>query len=90
MMRSSTAMGLVLLAASVAGCSGFAPDSPGSHSSISTWDRHPPASTAEAHKVQQVTARQAKEARCKSEVSPRAARDGTDSRDYKCKEVKFS
>ena len=85
MIRSAGATALVLLATNLAACSGFAPDGPCSHSSISTWERHPPASTAEARQVQQVTARQAKEARCKSEVSPRSGRDGTDSRDYKCK-----
>jgi hypothetical protein len=87
MMRLAAAIAAVL---ALAACTGLAPSGPGSHSGVSTWDRHPPASTAEAHKVQQTTARQAKEARCKSEVSPRPGRDGTDSRDYKCKESKFS
>ena len=43
------------------------------------------AANAEARNVQIIVARQAKEARCKGEVSERPGRDGTAPRDYKCK-----
>jgi hypothetical protein len=72
-----------VIAIGLAGCVGAAPSHHG-HASAGVWTRNP-AANADARNVQVIVARQAKEAKCKGEVSERQGRDGTAPRDYKCK-----
>ena len=71
------------IAVGLAGCLGAAPDHRG-HAGAGVWGRNT-AANDDARNVQVIVARQAKEAKCKGEVSERQGRDGTAPRDYKCK-----
>ena len=56
---------------------------------VSGWER-PPEPNPAAGQTQVVAARQAKEAKCKSEVDQRPGSGGAYPGDYKCKGKKFS
>jgi hypothetical protein len=74
---------LSLSAMALMGCAGNPWDHDG-HARPGVWGRNP-AANEDARNVQVIVARQAKEARCKTEVSQRQGTDGTAPRDYKCK-----
>ena len=74
---------LSIAAMALASCAGGSYDRH-DHTTAGVWGRNT-ATNADARNVQVIVARQAKEAKCKGEVSERQGRDGTAPRDYKCK-----
>ena len=72
-----------VIAVGLVGCAGGPYDRHG-HATAGVWGRNT-AANDDARNVQVIVARQAKEAKCKGEVSERQGRDGTAPRDYKCK-----
>jgi hypothetical protein len=74
-----------LTALALAGCFSPGQSDRHGHAGAGVWGDRNPAANAEAREVQVIVARQAKEARCKDEVSQRQGTDGTSPRDYKCK-----
>jgi hypothetical protein len=73
------------LAISLIGCAPWGQPRHGSQSRIGVWDRRNIPVDPDAAKVQQITAMQAKQAKCGTEVTQRQGTDGTSPRDYKCK-----
>jgi hypothetical protein len=73
-----------LTALALAGCMTPSHDDRHARTRPTVWGGNA-AANAEARNVQVIVARNAKEARCKGEVSERPGRDGTAPRDYKCK-----
>jgi len=76
-----------MAALALIGC--VAPTGKSGHWTPVAWNRNA-GINPDAAKVQQITAMQAKQARCKSEVEARPGRDGTSPRDWKCKGPKQS